>query len=77
MRTIRPKIEKTVCTCESATESQSAISNMFYYVVENRNPYESKNRFCVRRTLCHICQGQWRQYVGMCACVSVYAVWKI
>jgi len=26
-------------------------------------------RFCVRRTIFHIYQGQWRQYAGKCACV--------
>jgi len=49
--------------------------NTFYNVVEKRNPYQSKNRhrrrrqFCVRRTICHIFPGYWRQYAGNWACV--------
>jgi len=28
-----------------------------------------RRRFCVRRTVYYIYQGQWRQYAGKCACV--------
>jgi len=28
-----------------------------------------RRRFCVRRTMYHIDQGEWRQYTGKCACV--------
>jgi hypothetical protein len=30
---------------------------------------QRRRRFCVRRTMCHIYQGQRRQYAGNCACV--------
>jgi len=28
-----------------------------------------RRRFCVRRTICRMYQGQWRQYAGKCAWV--------
>jgi hypothetical protein len=56
----------------NTTESRSSVKNTFHNVVEKRNPYQSKNRrrrrFCVRRTVCHVYQGQSRQYAGSCAC---------
>jgi hypothetical protein len=72
-----PIFSKTirVCTTENTMESRSSIADTFQNVVEKRNPCQSKNRrrrrrrFCVRRTVYHICLGQWRQYAGECACV--------
>jgi hypothetical protein len=34
-----------------------------------------RRRFCVRRTMCHIYQGQRRQYAGNCA--GVYVIYSV
>jgi hypothetical protein len=34
-----------------------------------------RRRFCVRRTIYHIYQGQRRQYAAKCACV--YGIWSV
>jgi hypothetical protein len=69
------EVEKTIFNTENRTESRSSFTNTFQNIVEEPNPYQSKNRrrrrrrFCVRRTMYHIYPGQRRPYAGNCACV--------
>jgi hypothetical protein len=39
-------------------------------------PNRRRRRFCVRRTIYHIHQGEGRQYPGNCACVYVVCIVK-
>jgi hypothetical protein len=69
----------SVCITEITTESCSAIINTFTTLwrseihinlkIDAEALNRRRRRFDVRRTICRIYQGKWRQYAGKCACV--------